>query len=213
MSAANIYSAQGATLTIGVAAAAKTITAITKAVNAVLTFSAAHGFLGGEVVSIAAVGGMTEINGRTGVVRPLTTTTAELVGVDSSAFTTYTTGGTAAPSAAVVGNWKSWSGFSGQTSDIDVTDLSSTAMEYVGGLADNGEFNISVQTNDTDVGQQALQSNRLATGLNSVFTVTLKNGKKRTFSGYVKQFSEEGGVNNVLMSNIVIRISGAIVRS
>ena len=48
---ANALSAQGATLTIGTSAAAKTITAITKANPAVVT-STAHGLADGTVVTL-----------------------------------------------------------------------------------------------------------------------------------------------------------------
>lgn len=80
----------------------KTITGITKANPAVVTTSAAHGYTSNDDVFIASVAGMTEVNGRFFRITVLTTTTFSLqdqydggsTGIDSSAFTTYTSGGT-----------------------------------------------------------------------------------------------------------------------
>ncbi|MBK8916376.1 MAG: phage tail protein [Phycisphaerales bacterium] len=211
MSAANSYSAQGAILTIGTAAGAKTITAISKANPAVIT-SAAHGLADGTVVKISAVAGMTEINGKVGVVISLTANTFELRGVDSTNYTTYTSGGSATPSAARLGNWETWSGFDGQASDIDVTDLDSLAMEYRAGLQDNGQLTLGVQVSDTDDGQQALRGSLAAAGPASPFVITFKNGKTRSFQAYCKQFSEQGGVNQVVKGSVTCRITGAVTR-
>jgi len=74
--------------------AAATITNITQANPAVVTTSA-HTFLNGESVTITGVVGMTEVNGNTYVIANVTATTFELQGVDSTAFTAYTSGGSA----------------------------------------------------------------------------------------------------------------------
>ena len=75
--------------------ATKTITAITKANPAVVT-ATSHGYSNGDHIWINDVGGMTEVNGRRYTVANKTTNTFELSGVDSSNYTTYTSGGTAA---------------------------------------------------------------------------------------------------------------------
>jgi len=77
----------------------KNITAITKANPGVLT-SSSHGFSNGDEVYIDSVGGMTEINGRNYRVANSTTNTFTLTDLFGSAinttnFTTYTSGGTA----------------------------------------------------------------------------------------------------------------------
>ena len=69
------------------------ITAITKANPAVVTANS-HGLSNGDRVFIASVGGMTEVNNREFTVAGATTNTFQLSGIDSSAFTTYTSGGT-----------------------------------------------------------------------------------------------------------------------
>ena len=72
----------------------KNITAITGANPAVVT-SNSHGFTNGDRIFISGVVGMTELNNREFTVAGATTNTFELSGVDSSSYTTYTSGGTA----------------------------------------------------------------------------------------------------------------------
>ena len=74
---------------------AQDITAITKADPAVVTVSS-HGYSNGDHVWINDVVGMTEVNGRRYTVANKTTNTFELSGVDSTDYTTYSSGGTAA---------------------------------------------------------------------------------------------------------------------
>lgn len=71
------------------------ITAITKATRAVLT-SAAHGLAVGQIVYVAGVEGMVQINGQFYVVYAITVNTVTLT-VDSTEFDTYTSGGTVTP--------------------------------------------------------------------------------------------------------------------
>lgn len=75
--------------------ATKAISGITKANPAVVT-TATHGYSNGDHIWINDVGGMTELNGRRFTIANVTSTTFELSGVDSSNYTTYTSGGTAA---------------------------------------------------------------------------------------------------------------------
>ena len=75
----------------------KTISAITKANPAVVT-ATSHGYDNGDEVLISGVGGMTEVNGKRFLVANKTTNTFELqdkdgVNINSSSFTTYTSGG------------------------------------------------------------------------------------------------------------------------
>lgn len=73
----------------------KSITALTKASSAVVTVGAAHGFATNDLVYFSGVVGMTEINGLVGTVT-VTAATTITVNIDSTGFTTYTSGGTAA---------------------------------------------------------------------------------------------------------------------
>jgi len=69
------------------------ITAITQANPAVVT-SNSHGFSNGDRVFISGVVGMTQVNSLEFTVAGATTNTFQLSGVDSSAYTTYSSGGT-----------------------------------------------------------------------------------------------------------------------
>jgi hypothetical protein len=77
-----------------VTAATTAITAITKANPAVVT-SNSHGMSNGDRVYITGVVGMTEVNNREFTVAGATTNTFQLSGIDSSAYTTYGSAGTA----------------------------------------------------------------------------------------------------------------------
>jgi uncharacterized protein (TIGR02217 family) len=70
----------------------KSITAISKAASAVITLDFGHGFLGGESVYVSGVSGMTQINGARYYVTATSPTTIT-VAVNSTAFSTYTSGG------------------------------------------------------------------------------------------------------------------------
>ena len=79
--------------------AAKNITAITKANPGVVT-SAGHGLSNGDEIFISSVGGMTELNTRNYRLANVTTDTFTLTdlfgaAIDTTNFTTYTSGGTA----------------------------------------------------------------------------------------------------------------------
>lgn len=78
---------------------AKTITGITQANPGVIT-SAGHGFVDGDEVYISGIVGMTQLNGRSFIVDQIGVNTFSLVDmwgtpVDTSAYTAYTSGGSA----------------------------------------------------------------------------------------------------------------------
>lgn len=73
----------------------KAITAITQAASAVVTVGASHGFAVNDRVYFSGVVGMTQINGLVGNVTATGATTIT-VNINSTAFSAYTSGGTAA---------------------------------------------------------------------------------------------------------------------
>lgn len=106
----------------------KTITGIAQADPAVVT-ATGHTFTSGNNVTLDSVVGMTEVNGNSYVINVLTANTFQLVGVDSTGFTPYVSGGTATKlnSITTVG-----SGFGGFTktyeyvvSAVDAFDVES----------------------------------------------------------------------------------------
>ncbi len=207
--ASSAISAQGSIFQIGTATGgAKTITAATVGNPTVLT-SAAHGFANGDVVTIAAiVGTLSSLNGQTLVVTNVTTNTFALQ-YDSTGLA-YTSGGTATPVTwTAIANIKDFTGFDGQATELDKTNLASTAKEFALGLVDPGQFTINVDRDQLDAGQLAIEAARVA-GTIKNFKLILPNAKTASFSGYVKKFGAAGGVDALLKSAIDIRISGAV---
>ncbi len=207
------FSAQGSTVTIGTTVSAATVSAISKANPAVVT-ATAHGLTGGEIVKFAAVVGMTQINGKLACVKVIDANSFYAYGIDSTGYTTYTSGGTATAAPRTVGNLKTFNGFNGQRTKIDTTNLASPAMEFLSGLVDNGTFTMNMQVDNagTDEGQLGLRANLAAPGVLSTMVLTYPNGQTRTFSAYVTDFPEQGGVNAVVDSTVNMQISGAVVR-
>jgi hypothetical protein len=211
-------SSQGTRLAVQAGAAGAPVTApitgITAADPPVLT--AANTFKDGDIVTVEGVVGMVEINGLAGVVGAATPTAFEMTGVDASAFTPYTSGGTASTTGATfeeVCEARNFTGFDGQASEIDVTTLCSTAMEFVPGLQDFGAFNFTMNYVPSDPAQKAMQKAK-ANGDTLWWKLTLpldNNGDPMgawLFQAFVRQMTLAGGVNAALESNVVLRITG-----
>jgi hypothetical protein len=165
---ARVYISTGTT-------AAKNITAITKANPCVVT-SNAHGLAVGTVVVFASIAGMTELNGRAAVITAQDTNTFTLGGIDSAAYTTYTSGGTATPQTLTeIENVKSYNRAGSPAAEIDVTTLSSTSRERISGLADRGSVSIDIDIDHTGPGQAAARA--AVGGAAKAVKVTLQNGR------------------------------------
>ncbi len=207
------FSAQGTTFSVSsTSGAAKTITAITVGFPAIVT-SAAHGLVNGDVVTIAAVTGTmsTVLNGLTFVISNVTTNTFAIQA--NTTGLTYTSGGTATPlTFTAVANVKSFNGFGGMASEIDVTNLSSTAKEFRLGLQDFGTITIEVSVDYNDAGQTALRAAQ-ASGVERNFRLAFPNAKTATFAGYVKGAPVQGGVDATVEGSFEIRINGNVTVS
>lgn len=79
-------------------AASKAITGATQANPVALTI-AGHGYATGDEIMVTSIGGMTQINDRIYTLTVVDANTVTLNGVDGTAFTAYTSGGTATKSA------------------------------------------------------------------------------------------------------------------
>jgi hypothetical protein len=79
-------------------AASKSITGATKANPCQLTITG-HGYTTGDIIQIASVGGMTQLNSKLFTITNTGTDTITLDAIDSSAYTDYTLGGTATKGA------------------------------------------------------------------------------------------------------------------
>lgn len=190
-------------------AAAKVITAISKASPAVVT-SAAHGLANGDIVVITGVVGMTEVNDRAFVVANQAANTFELKGVDSTNYTTYASGGSATPQTMTqVGGVTSFNGLgSGEATEIDTTDLASPAKEYDTGLQDFGTAQVALKT-ITDTGQTRMRALK-ASASAAAFSLTLSDGSVAAFRAFVRSFSlDVGGPDNIVTGQASLRVTGA----
>ena len=118
--------------------------------------------------------------------------------------TTFTIG------ATEVGGMKSYSGFDGEATEKDVTNLASTAKEFTLGLIDNGSFGIEFFPDFGDAGQEALRAAAIS-GASGTFVLTLTDSTTATFTGYVKTAHKiDGSVDGVVEGSASIRITGAV---
>lgn len=205
-------SAQGSKLEIAsTAGSGKTISAVAVGFPTVLT-SAAHGLSNGDVVTLAGLTGADAalLNGQTAVVKYKSANTIA-VDIDTTGKT-ITASGTFTPLGwTKVENLVSFKGFDGQASELDVTDLDSTAKEFMLGLQDWGTFSFDVNRDMNDPGQQAVDASKRA-GTQKPYKLTLPNGKTKTFNAYCKNSPLEGGVDQVLKtSGVTLRITGDVV--
>ena len=212
-------SSQGTELAVqGAAGTPKTATITAISNDSPAEFTAVNTFVAGDIVTIADVLGMTEVNGMTGVVDDTGDGTHfHLVGIDSTNYTPYVSGGTGTSSGATfesVCEARNFTGFDGQASEIDVTTMCSEAMEYVPGLQDFGNFNFTMNYVPSDPAQKAMQDAK-ASGKILWWKLTLPNDSEGVpmgtwlFQAFVRQMTLAGGVNAALESNVVLRITGA----
>lgn len=134
--------------------------------------------------------------------------------VVKSQATTISIKPSGASGATTIGEVISFSGFDGQSSEIDTTNLSSVAKEFTLGLNDFGSISLEVNFNINDAGQTLVDTAK-RNGTVSQFVLTLPTGAKKvfTFNGYVQGFSISGAVDAVVTASISIRISGAVTIS
>lgn len=109
-----------------------------------------------------------------------------------------------------IANLKSFSGFDGEASEIDVSNLSSTSKEFRLGLKDSGSFGIEWHPDYSDAGQNDVRAAE-SSGATKTFRLTLPNGTTATFAGLVKNAgSISGGVDGVVDGSVAIKITGDV---
>ncbi len=213
MSGAASYKFSGSNISVltSYAGSPKTITAITKANPAVVT-STAHGLANGDVVKIAGVVGMTEVNGKVYVIKTVTANTFELTDTDSTGFTTYVSGGTA--SVAVFTNFCGLTQYSrsgGSSAEIDDTSLCSTAKEFLLDLPDFGTTQLDFKFALNGVVNAALAAYDKSKDVTAVRIVLPNSGGTAVQLGYVQQTSESAGNGTIWTGSATIRNSGSRV--
>lgn len=195
----------------GTPGASITITAISKATTAVVT--ATNTLVVGDVVIFGTVTNMPEILGLLGVVT-VASGSSFTVAIDSSGFAAAGTSGAAIPQTfSKVGNVKDFTPDGGTANVIDVTNMDSLAKEKRQGLQDNGNYALTYDADDTDVGQLRLIAARAAQAV-VVFKQYYPGGLKiRAWQGFVQKITEPvAGVDKVLRCSATLVVTGPISR-
>lgn len=117
----------------------------------------------------------------------------------------------------LIGNIHDFKAMQGTNSEVEVTNMTSTAKEFLLDLADNGEATFSLDTDFGDVGQAvAVAAKETNPPTKCDFKIVLPTGMTTptmTFQGYVKQFDIGGGVGAAIKSTLTIRVTGAVTRA
>lgn len=112
-----------------------------------------------------------------------------------------------------VGNVVSVDGPSGSAAEIDVSDLDSTAREFIMGLPDEGNVSLEVNYDTENVPQETLRAARAArTSVAIVLTLTDSPETTFTFTAFVIEFSLSAAVDDVVKASITLRITGSVTK-
>lgn len=168
-----------------------------------------HGFSVGDVVAFASILGTTELNGQSAMILAVEDDDF-YVGIDSSAYTAWSSAGTATPAAYTkIGEVLTWDGPGGEASVIDMTHLQSTRREKLMGIPDEGQITLGINRDFTDTGQAVLAQAR-ADRAQKNFRVTYSDDSVQTFAGYVLGLSSSGGVDDKVNGSVTIEITGEV---
>ncbi len=105
----------------------------------------------------------------------------------------------------------------GSASEIDVTDLSSSAKEFRMGLQDEGQITLEMNWIPTNTQHKQLMTDRANQTLRN-FKLTYNDypsgtDTTKTFSAFVMSITESQGVDAVLKASVTLRVSGAITQT
>lgn len=184
------------------------LSAATKANPCVVT-SAGHGRSDADVVRITSVVGMTELNDGVFVVKTVDANSYKLLGVDSSGYTTYVSGG-----KVDVGTFSNlceltnYNRQGGSSPEIGATSICSEAAEFEIGLPDYGSVQVDYNFAPSVGVQQALQAAYESGETIAVKIVLPKNGGTMVLLGFVQQTSEQAGNNGIWTGSLTMRLTG-----
>lgn len=105
-------------------------------------------------------------------------------------------------------------GPNGQAPEIDVTDMSSTAREFVLGLEDEGEISLELNFIPTNTQHSQLRTDKNAgTKRNYQITFTDSPATTWTFQALVKGLSVSNAIDGVSKGSVTLRVTGSIVQA
>jgi len=116
--------------------------------------------------------------------------------------------------ASEIANIVSFTGFDGESAEIDVTNLKSVAKEYLLGLTDGGgSFSLEIHPEYGDVGQDALRAAEIS-GATSSFVLTLSDNTTVGFEALVKNAHNlNGSVDAALAGTCSLKVTGPLTIS
>lgn len=186
------------------------ISGISKANPAVVTTSGSHGLSDADVVKITEVEGMEEVNDRLYAIDVLSANTFQLRGVDSSGYTTYTSGGYY--DVASFSNFCEATQYNrngGTSAEIDASSLCSDAKEYELDLPDFGTTQLNYNVSRGVTVQQALDDFYASGDPMAVKTKQPNNTRLDVQIGFVQQTTETVGNGTIWTGQATIRNTGA----
>lgn len=201
--------AQGSTLHVGASnASAKTISAVQTGYPTIIT-STAHGLVGGDVGTVTGLTGADAglLNGNSLAAMRVTANTIAL-DVDTTGKTVTAGSGQFTPVTWVkVGGIKKFSFPEMVASEIDATNLDSTAKEILMGLPDGGTVTVDYQYIKTDPGQVAMRAAN-QTRSAKPYKQTLPDGTVISYVAYAKKIGGSGGVDTAVEGGMDLRVTG-----
>lgn len=212
--ASGAISGQGSQFFIGTGSGgAITITAITKAFKAEVTGT--HSLARGDRVIFASIVGMTELNGQTATVLAVTSTTSFVIDVDTRAYGTWTSAGTATPVTwTQIKELVDFKPTDPAVTKLDKTNLDSAAMEWSAGIVNNNDISFSIRYVSTDPGLIAAKA-AFNAGATKQFKLVAPNADTYSFQGFFLKCPAipSGGVDKLLEGNISVQIDGTVTKT
>lgn len=106
------------------------------------------------------------------------------------------------------------SGPGGQASEIDVTDLSSSAKEFRMGLQDEGQISLTMNWIPSNAVHSGLRTDRANQAIRN-FKIIFTDSPQTTwsFTAFVLGLETSAGVDDVVKATVTLRVSGSITES
>lgn len=192
-----------------VLAAAKTITAITKASPAVAS-STAHGYTNGQEVKLV-VSGMLEVNNMVVRVANITANTFELEGVDSTLFNTFTSGTAQLITfGAAAATLQDVNPSGGEAADVDITTIHDDTQKIIPGSKSALAYSFGSLWDPADPALVELQKADFVKGTRSI-KLSFASGAKVYFDCYPAASMAPGGTKGEAVTTPVsFKLTGPI---
>lgn len=137
-----------------------------------------------------------------------------MAGISSQGITVGYGDGASPEVFTTIANVTGVDGPSKENPEIDVTDLSSTAKEFIPGLVDNGEITLNLNFDVSNTTHDAVLDD-LDAGTSRNYKITFANVSPSiawTFNAFPRSFPVTAGVDQAATGTLTLRINGAVTR-